>query len=341
MRTARIYGDTPVCTYHVISRVIEQKFIFGSEERQFFLSLIRAQEAFSGVRVLTWVLMSNHFHMLCVVDVEAGEALKANMSDEDILERLQHIYGQTQLREIEADLKQLRERGSKEGYESFRGRFLKRMYDLSSFVGEIKQRFSSYYNRNANRKGPLWEDRFKSLLVEGKGGSDLVLVIGAYIDLNPVRAGTVVEPADYRYCGYAAAVSGDLIARERIAELLGIQGESWEEIARCYRSILMETGVEVVDDHGNVLKKGISIEAVEQERLRDYAMRKRTLLLCKIRYFSEGLVLGSREFVEAQFKKNRAKMGVKRGEGACVPKNETLVRFGLRVLLDIRGEIRG
>ena len=58
--------------YHCVSRVVEGRFIFqtsghGSVEAERFILLMRRLEAFSGVRVLTYVLMSNHFHLLCEV----------------------------------------------------------------------------------------------------------------------------------------------------------------------------------------------------------------------------------------------------------------------------------
>ena len=63
--------------YHCISRVVEGRFIFqvsghGSVEAERFIMLMRRLEAFSGVRVLTYVLMSNHFHLLCEVGQAAG-----------------------------------------------------------------------------------------------------------------------------------------------------------------------------------------------------------------------------------------------------------------------------
>ena len=55
--------------YHCVSRVVDRRFIFqttgpGSAEAERFLLLMRRLEAFSGVRVLTYALMSNHFHLL-------------------------------------------------------------------------------------------------------------------------------------------------------------------------------------------------------------------------------------------------------------------------------------
>ena len=55
----------------------------------------------------------------------------------------------------------------------------------------LKQRFTQWFNRQRGRKGTLWEERFKSVLVEGTG--EVLATMAAYIDLNPVRAG-IVKP---------------------------------------------------------------------------------------------------------------------------------------------------
>jgi len=65
------------------------------------------------------------------------------------------------------------------------------MYELSQFMKTFKQCFSIYYNSNHERRGTLWEERFKSVLVEESEYAQLVA--GAYIDLNPVRAGIVKD----------------------------------------------------------------------------------------------------------------------------------------------------
>ena len=69
MRFPRVKADGQGF-YHCVSRVVEGRFIFqvsghGSVEAERFIMLMRCLEAFSGVRVLTYVLMSNHFHLMC------------------------------------------------------------------------------------------------------------------------------------------------------------------------------------------------------------------------------------------------------------------------------------
>ncbi|MFT5188909.1 MAG: hypothetical protein ACI9DF_001628 [Verrucomicrobiales bacterium] len=72
---------------------------------------------------------------------------------------------------------------------------------------ELKQRFTQRYNKKAKRKGPLWDERFKSVLLEND--KTVLLTMAAYIDLNPVRAGLVNDPKDYRWSGYGEAVAGN------------------------------------------------------------------------------------------------------------------------------------
>ncbi len=55
-------------------------------------------------------------------------------------------------------------------------------------------------------------ERFKSVLVEDQPSA--VEAVTAYVDLNPVRAGLVKDPKEYRWCGYAEAVAGSELARK-------------------------------------------------------------------------------------------------------------------------------
>ena len=53
--------------YYCISRVVNWEFVFGDVEREQFVQFMREYEAFCGVRVLTYCILSNHFHVLVQV----------------------------------------------------------------------------------------------------------------------------------------------------------------------------------------------------------------------------------------------------------------------------------
>ena len=65
--------------------------------------------------------------------------------------------------------------------------------NLMQFLGRLYVR---YFNYKYARSGGLFEDRFKSSLVQ----DDIYLLTCLrYIELNPVRAGMVIDPGDYRW----------------------------------------------------------------------------------------------------------------------------------------------
>ena len=84
-------------------------------------------------------------------------------------------------------------------------RFTYRMHDLSQFMKGPVIRFTRWFNRTPNRTGTLLEERFKSVIVESGAASRTE---AAYIDLNPVRAEIVKDPAEYRCSSYGEAVGG-------------------------------------------------------------------------------------------------------------------------------------
>lgn len=45
--------------------------------------------------------------------------------------------------------------------------FAQRVGDVSFYMKEVKQKFSQWYNLRNDRRATLWEERYKSVLVEG------------------------------------------------------------------------------------------------------------------------------------------------------------------------------
>lgn len=75
----------------------------------------------------------------------------------------------------------------------------------SSLMKHLGQRYVQYVNRTYKRSGTLWEGRFRSSIVQ----VDIYLLrCHRYIELNPVRAGMVEHPADYRWSSFGANATG-------------------------------------------------------------------------------------------------------------------------------------
>jgi putative transposase len=77
-------------------------------------------------------------------------------------------------------------------------------------IMSVGRRYVQYFNRGYGRTGTLWDSRYKSSTVE----SDLyLLACYRYIELNPVRAGVVDDPADYPWSSYRANALGQSDSR--------------------------------------------------------------------------------------------------------------------------------
>ncbi|MDG0993921.1 MAG: transposase [Akkermansiaceae bacterium] len=351
MRQPRFLSPSAESTsslYHCISRVVDRQFVLGREEKDVFVRMMREYEAFCGVRVLSYCVMSNHFHLLVEVPPkEKGAAV--DITDEDFLARLKPMYSKVYYRGIEQMLERFRADGADAAASELKEKFSCRMHDLSEFMKGLKQRFTQWYNGAHGRRGTLWEGRFKSVLVEDGYAAR---VMSAYIDLNPVRAGMVDRPEDYRWCSYGVAMQpkagrGRKLAREGYCRMLAKNTElgnqspkmlEWGDgVAECYRMMLFADGEEVFvapfaeameardDIHSGVapearkpkiVRKGFKRKDVEQVLAKGGKLSVGEALRCKVRYFSDGMTFGSRDFVNNVFKHARERFGEKRKSGA-------------------------
>jgi REP element-mobilizing transposase RayT len=323
--------------------VVDRKLVFGPAEKEKFRTFMRMQEKFTGCRVVAYCLMCNHFHLL----LEVPPAPVDGITDEVLLERLSAIYGEAFVADVARELAEARDKvGDGLAEESvvvarIHERFTYRMHDLSEFMKTLVQRFTQWFNRTHRRTGNLWEDAFKSVIVEDGVAAKS---IAAYIDLNPLRAGMVKNPEDYRWSSYGEAIGGGpkgngkkaragLVRAVRAHKGVAADAALWSgDVALEYRRILLagagETAEVRVNEGERIEKlkkrKGLSAEqlAAENQRLME-AEEKRMgelpfgrMLRCKVRYFTEGAVIGSRQFVNEVFGNSRHRFGPKRRDGA-------------------------
>ncbi len=312
MRKARIKAEEGIGYYHVTSRIVDRSFKMNEREREIFRCILRKAAVFSGVNVVTYAVLSNHFHILLEVPEQPV------LDDAELLRRVSALYGEVVAKEHRERWEGWRSGGVGQLVECEQEQLRRRMGDISPFMKLLKQRYSISYNRRHTRTGTLWEGRYASTLVEGARGA--LTTVAAYIDLNPVRAGIVKDPAEYRWSGYGEACGGSAAARQGILSIPSFsrhdQSSSWSEAASAYRSCLYTQGAERRDESGVLKSTGIS--AAETQAVIDQGGRMplSDILRCRVRYFRDGLAFGSREFVEDVFQKNRAHFGPKRKTGA-------------------------
>jgi putative transposase len=315
--------------------VVDRRFVLGDAEREHFRMLMRMYEKFSGCRVLSYCIMSNHFHIL----LEVPPAPQAGFTDEELLSRLSAIYNAAVVAVVAKELTEAHSSGNPNAAAEIRARYTYRMHDLSEFMKTVLQRFTRWFNSLRQRSGTLWEERFKSVIVES---GTAARTMAAYIDLNPVRAGMVADPAEYRWSSYGEAIGGGKkgngkkaragLVRAYFSERpeLAVAADAatkWHDVSRHYRRLMglaleQKPGrVEVTRSSNhqpqstlNTAELLASAAGPNGTILPDLGMAK--LLRCRVRYFSDGAVIGSREFVNAAFASARERFGPRRKDGA-------------------------
>jgi len=69
--------------------------------------------------------------------------------------------------------------------------------DFSRSLSKVKSQYASAFHAKYRLSGPIWRERYKSLLIENEG---YLLACGQYIEENPVKAGLVERSEDWKYC---------------------------------------------------------------------------------------------------------------------------------------------
>ena len=317
----RILGKGPLESYcyHIMSRTCGGEVFFDDVEKEALRRVIWRMAEFSGIKVVTYCLMSNHFHLLAEVPHRQTwlQRFDGPQGEEKLMEHLRSLYSRAYVGLLRDELADLRTRGMTVLAEQRLEALKKRFCDLSLFVKEVKERFSRWFNKRRGRRGTLWMDRFKSVLVEGKG--EALRTMAAYIDLNPVRAGLVKDPKDYRWCGYAEALGGSRRAQRGLCKALSKPVDGWKsaDAAAAYRCLLHAEGREVKDaQNEKVVARGVTAESSRAVLAEKGKLSPAELVRLRVRYFTDGVVLGSKEFVEGIFETQRELFGPKRKNGA-------------------------
>ncbi len=270
-RKSRMIVDGEPAVYHVMSRTALDGFVLGDHEKNYFLRHIKHLSSVYFAEILGLYIMGNHFHI--VVRIHVGE----DYSDEEISERYGIYYQNDKIKRIPMpdQIPILREKWQK----------------LSEFVKDIKQGFARYYNRTHKRRGFFWSERYKSVLVED--GETLINCL-AYVDLNPLRAGLVTRPDDYRWgsLGYHHQTGNKDEFLSLDFGIGGCENMKYRDRLAKYRQFVYEVG-SLETNKG----KNIDTQIVNDEKAKDYVVGPTERFLARTRYFTDSGIIGSKQFV--------------------------------------------
>ena len=221
MRSCRV--NLPNRCYHLISRVAHRAFFLDDEERTRFVDLLGRVSRFSGVKLLAYSVMSNHFHAFVYI------GYPERLGDAEIVRRIAALYSGSRFEQVMKRWNELAKDPDSASFRRYRKSFLRRMWNASEFMKTLKQHYTMSFNGRRDHHGTMWESRYR-VRVKDPGELGMMMAESGYVDANPVNAGIVVWPDKYEWCSFAAACRGDEAARAGYDFIYGEKGRSWPEL---------------------------------------------------------------------------------------------------------------
>jgi putative transposase len=105
---------------------------------------------------------------------------------------------------------------------------------ISRMMQSLGRQYVRYFNYTYRRTGTLWEGRYKSCIVDS---DEYLLICQRYIELNPVRAGMVDLPEEYRWSSYQANGLGKVASLWSPHQLYIDLGKSDTERCAAYQTL--------------------------------------------------------------------------------------------------------
>lgn len=113
--------------------------------------------------------------------------------------------------------------------------------NISKAMQGISLSYFHYYRRKNGYVGHLWQGRFKSLVIEN---DQYLLTAALYVEKNPVEAGMVKDPADYRWSSYRFYAFGETNPIVDTSPIYNDMGRTAKECQIAYRSLMLSRIVE-------------------------------------------------------------------------------------------------
>ena len=233
------------------------------------MDMMRRVAEFTGIKLVAWCIMANHFHILAYLPE------RIELDDAELKRRYRILKGVDLVDDSPLKKESL----------------TKQMYSIGAFMKILKQWFTANYNQRHQHKGTLWESVYKDVVV--KDVPHDIAKCAAYIHLNPIRAAITLNYDEYPWSSFTALskgaedafagmrmIYGEEVAREEMLDahrelmsacLEGIKRERALRIAN-----LRESGVAAPIDH--LTSEAMVAEETERKRIEAEALVEETLI---------------------------------------------------------------
>ena len=302
MRKARTLAEH-TGHYHVILKAAGPQFLFREDEdKRTFQDILERSARFSGVGVLAFALLDNHFHLL----VRVPE--RESVPEDEFRRRIEALYGRDRAAKLFNRWELWAQNGREAEVSLERDRLLRRMHDLGQFVKTLKEWHSRRYRAMHGWEGTLWRGRYKSILVCESHKAFRALAL--YIAMNPVRVRIVERGTDSPWTSYGQSKTAGSFGWRCHAALL-------RELARLAGNPGGTDSMEAAFDGWMAKAEAVSREAVRGKIEHGESLSPMEILVCRVHAFGNGLAIGERKDIESVPMSGRHVTPIPHGDGLC------------------------
>jgi REP element-mobilizing transposase RayT len=197
-------ADTPY--YHVVARCVRRAWLCGydayankdySHRKRWVMQRLCFLAEIFAIDLCAYAIMSNHYHLVLRVNRERG----AQLTKEEVVQRWTRLFRATPV--IQRWLNGDATAAERAIAEQLIERWRKRLIDISWYMRTLNEYLARRANAEDECTGRFWEGRFKSQALLDEAG---LLTAMAYVDLNPVRAGTARTPEESEFTSIYARI---------------------------------------------------------------------------------------------------------------------------------------
>lgn len=108
-------------------------------------------------------------------------------------------------------------------------------YPVAKLIGRLFTSYSKYFNNKYQRQGSLFQDRFKSKIIQKES---YFMTVSRYIHLNPFKSGIIKNPEEYLYSSlyeYSGKKTRKIIDFNKVSNLIGNNNKTINEYLKFIR----------------------------------------------------------------------------------------------------------
>ncbi|MCM8526310.1 MAG: transposase [Lentisphaeraceae bacterium] len=278
---------------HVYNRTVtlgQLDFPFSKDEKHMLRYFAEKFLIKYNIELISLVVMGNHFHMLIYCPPN-------KMNPQEACLVYNKLHEKKLMKPIPEDDQRIQA-------------VVENSNNCSEYMREVQGEFSKWFNKSRpyKRKGSLWEDRFKSQLIE----SDVYLWgCIKYLEMNPVRAGITQNPEEYPYSSFGlwnksgshpyqnhffkhiSKLANSKVSIEDLRELMTLEMKQMK---------LADAIANLEDVNKMEEAQQLRVTLLEELKKKSYTLNAEVIVFSKEDFLS-GHVIGSKKFIKEKYRR--------------------------------------